>query len=172
MSTCPPHANLEAYHDGELVAEARRAIEHHLSHCAACAGELAWLRSVSGALAPRRPAELSGAQLSRLHDAVDAAADAADGPYSHSFRRTAAVLMAIAASIIILSVVWLNELPASRPAPGPLAVAEVPAWERVAVTLRADPLPTHPGGEVYLADANLANWVLRSLSGRPLNESR
>ena len=43
-----------------------------------------------------------------------------------------------------------------------------PAWERVAMNLRADPLPnTTPGSEAYLADARLADWMLQGLAPRP-----
>lgn len=41
---------LEAYHDGELVAEDRARVEAHLQGCAACAHELASLRSLSDRL--------------------------------------------------------------------------------------------------------------------------
>jgi len=76
---------------------------------------------------------------------------------------------------LIVSCVWLNELPAPAPPGQPLARAEAPAWERVALTLRADPLPSGLDGESYLADARLADWVLRGLAnqpnGNPVHES-
>jgi anti-sigma factor RsiW len=169
MSTCPFQTSVEAYHDRDIDPHGRSVVEAHLEHCAACAAHLAWLRSVSATLATRPAGEITGAELHRLHDAIDASND----PYPLSLYRTASVLMAIAASILIVSFVWLNELsPAPGvPVPGPVAVSEVPAWERVAVTLRADP-PPEVGADVHLADANLADWMVTNLSGRPLDESR
>ena len=169
MSDCQFQSRVEAYHDGELAAEGRRAVEEHVAACDACAAELAWLRSVSQSLGRRRGADVTPALLDRVHAAVDAAGEESQrDAYPISLYRTAGALMAIAASVLIVSCVWLNELPApagpGNPAGG-VAVAEAPAWERVALTLRADPLPSGLDGEAYLADARLADWVLRGLGG-------
>ena len=175
MPDCQFQPRLEAYHDGELPPEARRAVEQHLARCEMCTAELAWLRSVSQSLSLRHTPDLTRDQLSRLHRAIDtAAADQTTTPESYpiSLYRAAAALAAIAASVLIVSCVWLNELPAgpARPTvtgPGPVAAAEVPAWERVAMTLRADPLPSGLDAEAHLADANLADWMLRGLGAAP-----
>jgi anti-sigma factor RsiW len=168
MSDCQFQSRVEAYHDGELPAEGRRAVEEHLARCPICAEELAWLRSVSGRLPGGRGAGLSASQLAGVHAAVDATADElVDASYPISLYRTAGTLMATAASVLIVSCVWLHELPAPVKPIQPLSVAETPAWERVALTLRADPLPSGFDGESYLADARLADWVLRGLAGKP-----
>jgi hypothetical protein len=182
MCECPFQVRIEAYHDGELDAAGRRAVELHVAQCPACAADLAWLRGVSRSLASV-PAGMTDAERGRLEEALDAAlvadgragadagfdVDEADARESDSISlyRTAGVLSAIAASILLLSVVWLNELPSGTrtPAGGTrVAVGEVPAWERVAMNLRVDPLPNSPGGEVYLADARLADWMLQGLA--------
>jgi hypothetical protein len=181
MSECPFQVRIEAYHDGELAGDDRLAVERHVAACPACAADLAWLRGVSRSFAAT-PAGMTPAERGRLRGALDAAMDANDADvayddsdepegYPISLYRTAGVLSAIAASILLLSVVWLNELPSrtQRPPTGTaLARGEVPAWERVAMNLRADPLPnTTPGGEAYLADARLADWMLHGLAPGP-----
>ena len=170
---------VEANHDGELDARERRSVGEHLAGCAACAEHLSWLREASRAVSREAGVPLSADHARRLHAALDAI-EGDEGAYPLSLSRTAGVLTALAASVLIVSCVWIRELaPTGAPGhvPASLAVAEAPAWERVAVTLRADPLPAHPGGEAtpgeaYLADASLADWVLQSLSGRPIDESR
>ena len=166
-SHCPFRPRVEPYHDGELDAAARERVEQHLARCPECAEELAWLRSVSTSLAGRA-ARITDSERARLHEFLDDSIDAVDSePDSFPLYRAAGALAAIAASILVLSCVWLNELPTRGTpsgAPG-YAVAEIPAWERVAMNLRADPMPTQTGGEVYLADARLADWVLQGLAG-------
>jgi anti-sigma factor RsiW len=186
MSECPFQVRIEAYHDGELAADERPAVERHVATCPACAADLAWLRDVSRSIATT-PAGMTTAERGRLREALDAAMDVdaagvdhdeSDAPESFpiSLYRTAGVLSAIAASILLLSVVWLNELPSRTqrvPAGTALARVEVPAWERVAMNLRVDPLPnTTPGGEAYLADARLADWMLQGLAPPPGQDLR
>ncbi len=158
MPDCQFQSRVEAYHDGELSAEGRRAVEEHLETCEDCAAEMAWLRSVSQSMGrgdSEGALELTTAELGRVHAAVDDAMDE----------------VAIAASVLIVSCVWLSELPTPAGPRQPIGVAanpvEGPAWERVAMTLRADPLPTGLDSEPYLADARVADWVLRGLGAAP-----
>jgi hypothetical protein len=105
--------------------------------------------------------------------AIDAEADAADAARFDLRRlhRAAVALSAVAASILVLSCTWLNALSAPTGGgvrrltnPPDVAVAPADAWERVALTLRADPMPAGgPNGEVFLADASLADWMLHGL---------
>jgi anti-sigma factor RsiW len=189
MNPCPFQLRVEAYHDGEIDAEERSAVEQHVATCPTCAADLAWMRGVSRSFATT-PAGMTPAERGRLQDALKAAmagegqtgadADLEEGEEEAesdpvSLYRTAGVLSAIAASILLLSVVWLNELPSGtrKPVGGTaVAVGEVPAWERVAINLRADPLPNTPGGEVYLADARLADWMLQGLTPAPVQDLR
>jgi len=181
MNECPFQVRIEAYHDGELNADERLAVERHVATCPGCAADLAWMRGVSRTLVTT-PAGMTTDERGRLRAALDAAMDAdgagalyddSEEPESYPILlyRTAGVLSAIAASILLLSVVWLNELPSgTHRAPTGMALArgEVPAWERVAMNLRVDPLPnTTPGGEAYLADARLADWMLQGLAPGP-----
>jgi anti-sigma factor RsiW len=178
MPDCQFQSRVEAYHDGELSAEGRRAVEEHLETCEDCAAEMAWLRSVSQSMGrgdSEGALELTTAELGRVHAAVDDAMDevaiAETDSYPISLYRAAGALMAIAASVLIVSCVWLSELPTPAGPRQPIGVAanpvEGPAWERVAMTLRADPLPTGLDSEPYLADARVADWVLRGLGAAP-----
>ena len=178
MSDCAFQPRLEAYHDGRLAPDARAAVERHVTGCAACAAHLAWLREVSASLAHARPNPITADERRRLHAALNEAIDAGETePYPLSLSRTAAALAAVAASILLVSWVWLDELPAATPrgTVQAVAAAEVPAWERVAINLRIDPMPSYPGGETYLADARLADWMLEGLAGTggsAIDESR
>src|SRR4051812_6479600 len=178
MSDCQFESRVEAYHDGELSAEGRRAVEEHLERCEDCAAEMAWLRSVSQSMGRHDVAartELTPAELGRGHaagdDGVDGVAIAAPDSCPISLYRTVGALMAVAASVLIVSCVWLSELPTPAGPRQPIGLAaspvEGPAWERVAMTLRVDPLPTGLDSEPYLADARVADWMLRGLGAAP-----
>src|SRR5687768_1868129 len=150
---CEERDLLAAYYDGELDADARTRVEAHVRGCAACARELELIRAAAEPLRRLRAERLAPAEWSALHAAVDDADDAEDA----SFVRTAATLGVIAASILIVGLAWLRVLssastptvvvsvPPAPPAP-PAPTAPLPwssperAWERVAVTLRPDPL--------------------------------
>lgn len=173
-NACPFQSQVGSYHDGELAgdATARTTVERHLANCATCADELTWLRRVSTTLAKSGDdGVLAPATLDRIHDAVDAEADAAEAARFDLRRlyRAAGALSAVAASILVLSCAWLNTLPdrggstRGNTGPTPQQVASMPeAWERVAVDLRADPVV--PSG-VAEGDRNLADWMLQGLNG-------
>jgi hypothetical protein len=103
-------------------------------------------------------------ELARLHQAVDRSMAAADRQNQESdFVRTAKLLVGLAASILIISGVWLAEFPSRHAAtlsPGVAVVpasdspaadslaadlSKLPAWERTALTLRVEPMPALPG---------------------------
>ena len=54
MLTCDHTTRLGAYLDGELDAEARRALEGHVEACAACREGVRALRGLSALFAGRR----------------------------------------------------------------------------------------------------------------------
>lgn len=167
MTPCPFELRLEAFHDGELSPAERLGVEQHLAGCGECAAHLRWLESVSAALSPVVGGEITPAELAAVHAALE---DVQAGEKRSVFRAAVAV-MSLAASILIVSLVWYLQLPslASPPRSG-TQVAEIPAWERTAVTLRLDPLPTELESEPSLADARLADWMLSGLSGERSNE--
>ena len=164
MADCEFHLHLSAYHDRELDAETSRRIESHLAVCPACLAELAGMRDlstrISAAVDGGRTGEIAPRESARIHLAVDRAGE--DAPLSMPLLRTAGLLTALAASILIISGVWLLE---TRTAQGDMAVrvpvgqsvALAPDWERVATTLRADPR----AGENSMFYA--IDWMLNNL---------
>lgn len=179
-NACPFQSRVEAYHDGELAndADVRASVEQHLAACPACAEDLVWLRRVTAEMrdgARRDYNALTASELARIHDAIDTEADAAERTAFDLRRlyRAAVALTAVAASILLLSCAWLNELPGQttgvpRTNEG-VAVREADAWERVAATLEAD--PTLAPNPVASKDANFADWMLNGLAGKPARET-
>lgn len=157
---------LSAYADGELAAEDRAKVEAHLRECVECRAVLEQIREASRMLREYPFDDVRDGELAHVHAAID---DAADRP----ILRLGFSLGVIAASVLIVSCAWLYELRGenrttaheqvvTRVAP----TAPAPQWERMAMTLRADPLP-HPGDDTSkFADAQLADWMLNGLSRR------
>jgi len=69
----------------------------------------------------------------------------------------------IAASILVISGTWLAALP--TPAPPSQARAKPAPWETVAMTLQAESVPLN-STETAVADAAMADWMLRGLSAK------
>ena len=148
IDDCPFQPQLDAYHDGELASDARLRVERHLATCPACATDLADLRELSTGIttAADRPAPITSAESHRLHDAVDHAED--DAPYSLPFLRTAGLLTALAASVLIVCGVWLLDTVGHVTTnPGGVVAGSTPVvrigadWEYLAMTGHADPSP-------------------------------
>jgi anti-sigma factor RsiW len=151
MLDCPFHSQIDAYHDGELDADVRARLEAHLAGCGECRGGLAKLSDMSALFAARAQATMLPLELARLHRKLDGSVG--NRAAESEFLRTAGMLSALAASILVISGVWLAEFP-SRPAailsPGiavvpasdsPVLPAALPDWERTALTLRVEPSP-------------------------------
>src|SRR2546430_873067 len=146
MVECPFQLRLDAYHDGELDAGERAGVEAHLAACPTCAAELAEMRALSARIGAAAAVGVIGSGESRgMHEAVRREAQEVRDERERSIPllRTAGMLSALAASVLIISGAWLMEL---RPVggrtrtPGMQARVEIqPEWERVAMTLRADP---------------------------------
>jgi anti-sigma factor RsiW len=161
-------AALSAYLDGELDASSRAALERHLVTCERCRGDLDALRELSQAFVRYPYADLTAGERSQMHETIDAAADA-------PVLRLGGMMGLIAASILVVSSAWLVALPPSRPiTPGAgnggamvataPPVAPMDEWERIATSLRVD-APRAADDQVYLAEANLDEWMLKSLEG-------
>jgi anti-sigma factor RsiW len=176
MTGCEFESRLDALHDGELSAAEQARVAEHVASCASCGGALQQMQRMSLLLGSRRDdvsKEVSAGELARLHAAVDRQIIRARFQVDPSFWRTAGVLSGLAASVLIVASAWLMETPAARQPATALAPAAVqPDWERVAMTLRADPLP-YSGPEANpdhsaLADAhaNMTDWMLENLKGR------
>lgn len=182
MSTCEFQLRVAALHDGELPPPAARLVRAHLAHCPSCAAELSALRGLSaritGEIAAR--ADSDAPALAGMHRAVDRAAAAMTDADLKTLPllRTAGLLGALAASVLIIAGVWLLDAP---PAPqladeagagsataGTL-VAIPPDWERVATTLRAQPRPGVVGDDSPFAPhyAAAIDWMLDGLLPPP-----
>jgi anti-sigma factor RsiW len=152
MSQCD-QSILNAYVDGELDARVRERIERHLFDCPACAREVASLRELSALFRTEPFEDITPAELSRVHHAIE---DDADAPIF----RLGGVVGLIAASILIIAAAWIMELPGQK-APNRLhshttASARPASWETVAMTLRVEPpFPAQDADRIELADAML-----------------
>src|SRR4051812_45532236 len=132
MTNCPHHSELDAYHDGELDAQASERLREHLSTCPQCSAELAALEETSALFAANaEQIRLSQIELARLHQSVEPTR--LEGQLERSedsdLLRTAGLLSALAASVLIVSAVWLAEFPSRHTAAVSPAVAVVPASE-------------------------------------------
>src|SRR5258707_610028 len=108
MSDCGFQFLIASYHDRELDDERRRAFERHISGCPACAETLSALRALSAEIAVAGEMEGDPDAIARMHFAVDriAGSEALNSPVA----RTAGLLTALAASILIIGGVWLLDL--------------------------------------------------------------
>jgi anti-sigma factor RsiW len=130
METCLNNLEVSRYHDGELAPERRGEVERHLADCAACSAELAALQGMSRALASAGRAEMSGAFLVRVRQAMSATVSTAREREMRSVLRLAEGLTAMAAMILVVAVVGLKRAGAVEPHPA--------AWEQAATTLQVD----------------------------------
>src|SRR5687767_6265891 len=130
MQTCPHNLEVSRFHDGELAPERRGEVERHLGECAACAAELAAMQGMSRALASAGRAEMSGAFLVRMRQAMSATVSTGREREMRSVLRLAEGLTAMAAAILVVAVVGLKRAGAIEPRPA--------AWEQAATTLQVD----------------------------------
>ena len=164
MIDCRFQLQLDAYHDRELDADARREFEEHLKECPSCPGELAAMRALSSRIEAAIPHDITSAESMRVHEAVNHAAD--PQPESYPLLRTAGLLSALAASVLIISGVWLLDIRSSRTTTfvktGPSTLA--PEWERVATTLRANPR-IRINDDMFFSPhyASTVDWMLSNL---------
>jgi len=155
MSECEPQL-LSSYMDGELASADRDRVAQHLRLCPSCARELLLLQEGSQLLREYPFDTINDEELSRIHGAIEAESE-------QPVWRLGMLVGALAASIMIISSAWLMEIPAATNS-GLQATAPMPQWERVAMTLRADPLPQTVNDDgIRLADAGLADWMLDGL---------
>jgi anti-sigma factor RsiW len=156
---CDPQL-LSAYLDGELSSELTAQVEQHVSRCAQCTAELRQLAESSQLLRQHSIDEPNPQEMDRLHQAIrDVAAE-------RSVWRLGMVLGALAASILVVCSVWLMELPAPSARPVQMVRVPAPRWERIAVTLRADPIVVDDNSSIQLANADFTDWMLQGLAGK------
>jgi anti-sigma factor RsiW len=168
MKDCDFQPLLGPYHDGELDSPSVERVERHLPECPACAAELTLLRGMSTQIAAAPGTDIDPAESARLHSAIDRASNEADD--IQPLFRTAGLLAALAASVLIVSGVWLldtrgADLGARSAGQAPASmVVSAPEWERVAVTLRAEPRSGLTNDSVYAPRyASTVQWMLDGL---------
>jgi len=145
MDLCPQIQSISAYHDGELSAERRAAVEQHLLECASCSSELASLKHLSARVAAEAPVtSLSPDGIRRFHRHVDQMTD-------RSLLRFAELLTGVAASVLVAATLW-----AFRPVS--VAAEPVPHWQQAAVML----LPEHTGASP--SPIRTAEWLVTELA--------
>lgn len=167
MTDCSYLDRLGTFYDGELDPLTAEEVENHVRTCALCRAELREIGNLSVRFDTMRGALPPEKLLARAHGAID---DGAGRPGSQLLW-IAGMLSGLAASVLVIGSAWLADapgLPAERPAPRVVVLPlQVSDWERVAMTLRVDPLPgvpTDAPDRQMLADARLADWMLRNLS--------
>lgn len=151
--SCGGEQPLSAYLDGELDAAARAVVEEHLRTCGDCRAELQFLRETSQQLRDYPFENLSPAELDRIHAAVS---ESVEEP---RLLRIGGTIGVLAASVLIVGMAWLKALPTSSPAtPDGQIIASAPSesWERMAMTLRPEPILS-----------NDADWMLEQLALGP-----
>lgn len=169
MSDCEYRSRLDAFHDGELDPLASEQFERHLETCPDCAAEVRELRRVARMFDALAEDPMSAGALARVHHAVDQVED--EPPLG--ILRIAAVLTALAASVLVIGSAWLWESPgggAQLPRVAVYHPQPTAAWERVAL-MQPDRLPRTAweiGDRTRLAeaDARLADWMLDNLNAR------
>ncbi len=147
--TCEMTSRLDAYHDDELSAAERAAVEAHVRVCPACAEELRQLAAVTAAL--KLPtADMPPQALTRLHRRVEQLPGA-------GIRRLAGALAAVAAAILVAActaVLSMNHPAVATP-------KAMPLWEAQAT----------PGQSAEAVSASteelVAAWTVQDLARRP-----
>jgi len=144
MTDCGQADRLSAYYDGEVPEPERAALEAHVRGCPLCAAEMACLQRLSRLIGSTGRMEMSSQALERLHQSLDLQPKIV-------LLHLAEVFAAVAASILIVSGVWLWRISTAHEAAG-----QIPVWESVAVA------PQDPSGAA--AQDQLARWIIQDLS--------
>src|SRR5947209_16914722 len=130
MNHCEYSDRIEAYHDGEIVGDARASLESHLASCDACTAELRQLQAMSTLLSAAPQPRLSQIALHRLHNRVDAAMDG-------GLRRLGWMMSGIAAGLLLVTSVWMTQIQAA-PAAAPAIARAAPPWVGVSTVAETD----------------------------------
>ena len=135
---------LSAYHDGELPPGEHDALKAHLAGCPACRQELAALQALSRLVAGADRVPLPEGLLERAHRRVDGAGEVV-------VVRLAERLMAVAAAVLLVCVVYLYQASRTEAAP-PLE-----EWAPTLISQRV------PASQEAGAVDPLVRWVVADL---------
>lgn len=158
---------LSAYYDGEISPAQQAQIEAHLNSCAACRAELAALSAAMELVSVDELPALNRRELDETYLRIDLLIGEA-GAERRLFR-LGLLISGLAASFLVISIAWLEEMPVRRQAAASPIVSAPADWERIAVTLLPDPIPdsidTPLDQRIRLANAEpFANWMVNALA--------
>jgi anti-sigma factor RsiW len=153
MVDCDQPVRLDAYHDGELSAAERAAVEAHLCDCPSCAAELAAIRAMSGVFADAAPREASREQLLRLARGVRP--EPYDARLLLGLFRGAAVAAAVVLACALAAGAHLSRRTKA-------AAHEAMVLDHVAMPSPPAAFAAGDGQRVLLAQ-----WIADDLQGRP-----
>jgi anti-sigma factor RsiW len=161
---CPLAPLVGQYCDDELDPFARRQFKLHLDHCPSCTDAVARVRELSDWFAPVRAAEPKPELLGRLHDSVHEEGDFEDKRRVSAALPMARMLLALAASVLIVAGAWLFDgagAPATPKPPMSQRLAQAQPWERTALTLEVE--PPYDASGLRPDQERLLDWMVASL---------
>lgn len=162
---CPFLPMVGQYCDDELEPSVRRQFKLHLEHCPACTEQVGQVQGLSELFGSARTLQPRADVLERLHDRISADGDFAGRRRISDALPMARMLLALAASVLIVAGAWMLDgrgaPTVSSPVPIAQRLAEAPAWERTALTLEVDP-PNIPAG-LQPDQQRVVNWMVASL---------
>ena len=154
---CDKVAQVHAYHDGELPAADRAAVEAHVAACEPCAAMLDELRSLTRLLAEvPLPAEADAAPVSRYYGAFYKAR----GLQQRGVLRLSGWLTAAAAVVLAVSLFRAPPEPVRNVEASSATAAALPAWQPAAVMPVADQEDGRAGNELVV----VARWMAEDLA--------
>lgn len=143
--SCEKIGQVQAYHDGELDAGGRVALEAHLAVCAECRALLSELQGLSSFLAQAPLAEMPQRAVSRFEGSWYEARD-------RGMVRVASWLTAAAAMLLVGALLARPQAPVATP-------VKAGPWETYAI---APPAEVH--GESSSELVQVAQWMADDLS--------
>jgi anti-sigma factor RsiW len=162
---CPLVPMVGRFCDDELDPFARRQFKLHLEQCPSCTDEVARVRQLSEWFAPVRALEPQSQLLGRLHDSIHDRGDFEGKRRIRDALPTARMLLALAASVLIVAGAWLVDgagAPAT-PIQAPMSqrLAQAQPWERTALTLEVE--SPYDAGGLRPDQERLLDWMVASL---------
>jgi anti-sigma factor RsiW len=159
-SMCEFEKLVGLYHDDELDELRTAGMREHLLECPVCAGHLADLRRISGCLGTIPLDGISGIERARMFRVADSL------PMSLAERamiRMGAGLAAIAASLLIVTSLWL--VGAGGSAARGQVISTPPAEDKALAVADNLDLPRMDAASQDQANSNLSHWMVRNLGG-------
>jgi len=145
MTPCDFEILIGPYHDQELEEDRAAEMAKHIVHCRSCAGQLAEVRRLSGVI-NRIPLDpISGMERARMYQLVDQLPRRAA---ESALIRMAGSLAALAASVLLITSIWLMGAGGSSNITHPVS-SIIPISQ----------------SSTDQANSNLSHWMVRNLGG-------